>query len=147
MLLLFGDESMDRMNVFNDENLVHYEGVLGIFDYDPEEFEVKKIGYCEYLHYHGNGKSVNLPDGCIKTRYMFSECKSPVGFSLGLDFDTSRVTDMEHMFYNCKMSEGFTLEELFDTSNVTNMEGMFNRCSLPQIFLLERNLTLLKLQV
>ena len=120
----------------------------GIFDYDPKEFEVKlSPGGGDYLHYCGKGKPVNLPEGCTNTRYMFSCCKSPVGFSLGLDFDTSRVTDMEHMFYNCKMSEGFTLEELFDTSNVTNMEGMFNRCSLPQIFLLERNLTLLKIQV
>ena len=134
MLLLFGDESMDRMNVFNDENLVHYEGVLGIFDYDPEEFEVKKIGYCEYLHYHGNGKSVNLPDGCIKTRYMFSECKLPEGFSLGESFDTSKVTDMRNMFSCCKLPKGFSLGEHFDTSNVTCMESMFHRCKLSDGF-------------
>lgn len=131
---------MVSMNLFG-KNLIHYKGELGIFDYDPKEFEVKlSPGGGDYLHYCGKGKPVNLPEGCTNTRYMFSCCKSPVGFSLGLDFDTSRVTDMEHMFYNCKMSEGFTLEELFDTSNVTNMEGMFNRCSLPQIFLLERKI-------
>lgn len=141
---------MRELDLFYDNRkskVSHYEGRLGVFDYDPEEFELQEFCYEYYLHYCGKGKSVDLPKGCIDTRYMFSCCKSPVGFSLGLDFDTSRVTDMEHMFYNCKMSEGFTLEELFDTSNVTNMEGMFNRCSLPQIFLLERNLTLLKLQV
>lgn len=107
----------------------------GIFDYDPKEFEVKlSPGGGDYLHYCGKGKPVNLPEGCTNTRYMFSCCKSPVGFSLGLDFDTSRVTDVEHMFYNCKMSEGFTLEELFDTSNVIDMTAMFHKCVLPDGF-------------
>ena len=107
---------MKEMNSFGGNNLVHYEGILGVFDYDPEEFEVKQIGYCEYLHYHGNGKSVNLPDGCIKTRYMFSECKLPEGFSLGESFDTSKVTDMRNMFSCCKLPKGFSLGEHFNTS-------------------------------
>ena len=125
---------MDRMNVFNDNNLVHYEGELGIFDYDPEEFEVRKIWYHEYLHYHGNGKSVDLPKGCTNTSYMFFECKLPEGFSLGEDFNTGKVTDMEHMFSCCKLPKGFSLGKHFDTSNVTIMSGMFRSCRLPEGF-------------
>ena len=48
-------------------NLIHYEGELGVFDYDPIEFRLEKLDDCDYLHYHGNGKSVDLPDGCINT--------------------------------------------------------------------------------
>lgn len=90
---------MDRMNVFNDNNLVHYEGELGIFDYDPEEFKVEKFNDgTECLHYCGKGNSVDLPDGCIDTRYMFCRRRLPEGFSLGEHFDTSKVTDMYGMF-------------------------------------------------
>ena len=90
---------MKEMDSFGGNNLVHYEGILGVFDYDPEEFEVRKIWYHEYLHYHGNGKSVDLPEGCTDTSYMFSECKLPEGFSLGENFNTGKVTYMEHMFF------------------------------------------------
>lgn len=42
----------------------HYEGELGNFDYDDEEFEVlgEHIS-APYLHYKGKGLSVNLPKG------------------------------------------------------------------------------------
>lgn len=125
---------MKEMNSFGDNNLVHYEGILGVFDYDPEEFEVRKIWYHEYLHYHGNGKSVDLPEGCTDTSYMFSECKLPEGFSLGEHFDTSNVTYMEHMFSCCKLPKGFSLGDHFDTSNVTDMCTMFYNCVMPKGF-------------
>ena len=126
---------MDGMNFFDDNNLVHYEGVLGVFDYDPREFEVVvRVDASEYLRYCGNGKSVNLPDGCINTRYMFVCCRFPDGFSFGKNFDTSKVTNMEGMFKECKLPEGFSLGEHFDTSSVTNMSGMFRSCILPKGF-------------
>lgn len=125
---------MKEMNSFGGNNLVHYEGILGIFDYDPEEFEVRKIWYHEYLHYHGNGKSVDLPEGCTDTSYMFSECKLPEGFSLGENFNTGKVTYMEHMFSCCKLPKGFSLGEHFDTSNVTYMHSMFRFCKIPDDF-------------
>lgn len=125
---------MKEMDSFGGNNLVHYEGILGVFDYDPEEFEVRKIWYHEYLHYHGNGKSVDLPEGCTDTSYMFSECKLPEGFSLGENFNTGKVTYMEHMFSCCKLPKGFSLGEHFDTSKVTDMEWMFGNCRLPKGF-------------
>lgn len=62
--------------------LIHYEGELGVFDYNPEEFEINRY-FTSYLHYCGTGNSVNLPKGCTNTRYMFYECELPVGFHLG----------------------------------------------------------------
>lgn len=126
---------MDGMNFFDDKNLIHYEGVLGVFDYDPREFEVVvRVDASECLRYCGNGKSVNLPDGCINTSYMFFKCKLPEGFSLGKNFDTSKVTNMEGMFKECRLPEGFSLGEHFDTSSVTNMSSMFRSCILPKGF-------------
>lgn len=125
---------MDRMNVFNDKNLVHYEGVLGIFNYDPEEFKIGKMWYLDYLYYHGNGKSVNLPEGCTNTRFMFCDCKLPEGFTLGENFDTSKVTSMTGMFSVCRLPQGFSLGKNFDTSNVTDMISMFRFCKIPEGF-------------
>ena len=113
----------------------HYEGELGTFDYDDEEFEIYDGMFKPHLHYIGKGKSVDLPKGCINTSKMFTDCKLPRGFSLG-NFDTSNVINMESMFYECILPEGFTLGDKFDTSNVTYMENMFSYCKLPEGFTL-----------
>lgn len=136
---------MEKLNLFDDSDsnydldpgLVHYQGELGYFWYNSEEFEIidgPDIG--EYLHYCGKGKSVNLPKGCTNTKYMFCECILPAGFTLGDKFDTSNVTNMGWMFHHCKLPDGFTLGDKFDTSNVRSMFGMFCNCNLPAGFTL-----------
>lgn len=136
---------MEKLNLFDDSDsnydldpgLVHYQGELGYFWYNSEEFEIidgPDIG--EYLHYCGKGKSVNLPKGCINTKYMFCECILPAGFTLGDKFDTSNVTRMAEMFKGCKIPKGFTLGDHFDTSNVTNMNHMFEWAEIPTEFTL-----------
>ena len=135
MVLGFGDnraESGQR----NSEGLIHYQGELGDFWYDPMEFEIVNAVYGQYLHYVGFGKVVNLPEGCVYTRYMFYQCNLPFGFTLGEKFDTSNVTCMQGMFQSCELPAGFTLGEKFDTSNVTNMAEMFQHCKLPAGFTL-----------
>lgn len=119
----------------------HYDGVLGTFDYDDEMFEVVEdldgaeyFGAPEYLHYTGNGSSIELPDGCVNTNRMFYDCQLPKDLNLGEKFDTSKVENMHGMFGYCKLSEGFSLGEKFDTSNVTDMEDMFCYCKLPEDF-------------
>lgn len=73
------------------------------------EFEIKKFDDgTECLHYCGNGKSVDLPDGCINTSWMFSHRKLPEGFFSGGYFDTSKVTNMEGMFSQCILPEDFS---------------------------------------
>lgn len=111
----------------------HYEGILGTFDYNDEEFKLITVGPT-YLHYCGKGLSVDLPKGCVSTRYMFSYCELPEGFTLGDKFDTSNVTNMSGMFYNCKLPAGFSLGGKFDTSSVVYMRHMFRNCKLPDGF-------------
>lgn len=176
---LFGKNSEER-----NDGLVHYQGELGDFWYDPNEFEVltherakfwydpkesvltahEKVEF-EYLHYVGNNGAVDLPKGCINTRYMFWDCelpegfqliafntsnvevmehmfyrcRIPTGFSLGDEFSTSNVIDMSWMFAGCKISTGFTLGHKFDTSKVRTMEGMFYGCGFPEKFTLGDN--------
>lgn len=75
------------------DGLIHYQGELGDFWYNPNEFEVliHEIMEFEYLHYVGNSGAVDLPKGCINTRFMFRECILPDGTTLGNDFDWSYV--------------------------------------------------------
>lgn len=137
---LFGKNSEER-----NDGLVHYQGELGDFWYDPNEFEVltherakfwydpkesvltahEKVEF-EYLHYVGNNGAVDLPKGCTNTRYMFWDCELPEGFQL-IAFNTSNVEVMEHMFYRCRIPTGFSLGDEFSTSNVIDMSWMFGR--------------------
>lgn len=108
------------------------------FDYDDSEFEViDKSGDC--LHYIGKGLNVNLPVGCKNTRYMFSGCKFPEGFTLGNDFDTSHVVDMESMFESCVLPKGFSLGNKFNTRMVRNMRHMFSNTTIVEGFTLGNN--------
>ena len=71
-LNLFDDSGLDHDS---DPDLVHYQGELGDFWYNPEEFTVDIFRRGESLHYCGKGKAVELPKGCINTRGMFYECR------------------------------------------------------------------------
>lgn len=152
---------MESMNLFENtgtenveekkDNLIHYQGEIGDFWYDPKEFEVHHnydgelfcaLGESDYLHYVGHGLSVSLPEGCINTRGMFYKCKLPEGFTLGDKFDTSKVVNMENMFYQCKLPAGFSLGDKFDTGNVKIMRYMFQDCVMPDDFYLGKNFTI-----
>ena len=130
---------MESMDLFeNDsqkcaEDLIHYQGELGDFWYDPREFELIEIFDKECLHYAGKSTLVHFPKGCISTRYMFYRSELPEGFKL-IDFATSEVVDMSYMFYDCKASVGFSLGENFDTGNVVDMRGMFLDCKMAYDF-------------
>lgn len=132
-LNLFGDSGLDQDSA---PDLVHYQGELGDFWYNPEEFTVDIFRRGEHLHYCGKGKAVELPKGCINTRYMFCGCKLPDGFTLGDKFDTSNVKCMLDMFCKCELPAGFTLGDKFNTSNVESMSRMFCECELPARFTL-----------
>ena len=136
---LFGKNSEER-----NDGLIHYQGELGDFWYDPKEFEVhnnhafditEKPWYGDFLHYVGHDLSVSLPEGCTSTKGMFYECKLPKGFHLS-GFDTSNVKDMSAMFKGCKFPAGFSLGDKFDTSNVENACAMFYDCKFSSGFTL-----------
>lgn len=137
-LNLFDDSNNELAHLdFGDSDSVHYQGELGNFWYNPKEFEIIDDPWKgEHLHYCGKGESVNLPEGCKNTRYMFCGCKLPKGFTLGNKFDTSNVKCMLDMFCECRLPAGFTLGDKFNTSNVESMSRMFCECELPARFTL-----------
>ena len=127
----------------------HYEGVLGVFDYDDTIYEVtnlknRDLDGCfddrkdvEFLRYIGNNdecitpeecKSIKLPKGCINTRYMFCQAEFSQGIFLE-NFDTSEVEDMTCMFFDSCIRYGnkVVLGDKFDTRKVKNMRGMLAR--------------------
>ena len=131
----------NKSNRFNNEdqnkNLIHYKGKIGEFYYDPDIWEICKseIYNRSYLHLKNvHAKNIELPKGLNSCYKMFFNCKLSGNFTLGDNFDTSNITDMENMFYNCLLSENFSLGEKFDTSKVKHMYSMFAYCILPNKF-------------
>ena len=123
----------------DQSNLIHYEGKLGVFDYNPEDYEL--LGYepiTQILHYKGKTVALSLPKGIIDTSYMFNECEFPEGFHF-VDFDTSNVINMEAMFEGCTLPHGFALGDKFYTCAVTRMSSMFAFCNIPVGFTLGAN--------
>lgn len=88
---------MEELNLFNGtdvssaekkSNLIHYEGELGCFDYDSEDYELITDDNGDYLHYRGRSTVLNLPKGITNTRKMFQWCTFTEDFTLGDNFDT-----------------------------------------------------------
>ena len=82
----------------------HYEGKLGVFDYDDNEFKLEHVpGKDESemcLRYIGeeiDGSKIKIPEGIKVCNYMFmdSPIETPPVIPDG-------VTDCEGMFYGCK---------------------------------------------
>ena len=51
-------------------SIVHYEGELGVFEYDDEMFEIN-----EYIHYIGSSSPV-IPKGVKDCSFMFEDCRT-----------------------------------------------------------------------
>ena len=70
----------------------------------------------------------------IKWNHLLTNCREMFFYLYNikniyfLNFDTSRVTDMNCMFYHCESLISLDLS-IFDTSNVINMNNMFSGCS------------------
>lgn len=114
------------MGFFISENMGHYKGELGKFEYNTEEFELITIAGSQCLHYIGNGKDVRLPKGCKNCQYMF------IGYTgkyLDLsEFYTDDVVSMKYMFAECRNLEEIDLSN-FNTEKVKQMNLMFKSCT------------------
>ena len=105
--------------------LIHYEGELGTFDYDSEQFklDVDEFGR-EHLYYTGKLRmydEIHIPEGINSCRDMFRDYKllriPPV--------IPDSVEDCSHMFYGCDLLE----EVPVIPKGVKNCDSMFNYCS------------------
>lgn len=127
----------------SEKKLVHYEGKLGRFDYDPNMYRVVSEGFVgkqrQHLHFNDDYVGpISLPEGCIDAHLMFYGCDIKKGCYLD-NFDTAQIIRMDNMFASAVLPEGFTLGDKFDTSNVYDMGGMFWRTVLPNDFTLGDN--------
>lgn len=83
------DVNTAHVEVDNDDGTIHYEGVLGSFDYDPAQFELVTVkskatqdlpaSEYEVLKYIGNepdGSKIQIPEGLRDGNMMFMGCKT-----------------------------------------------------------------------
>ena len=107
--------------------MIHYEGELGVFDYDDKEFEItdyyNEAYQGQHLHYIGHepdGSRIKIPDGIKNGYLLFGGCESlkeapaiPKGIESCscMFFDCTSlekppiipesVSDCSYMFFNC----------------------------------------------
>ena len=78
--------------------IVHYEGELGIFDYDDDQFEINEREYLRYIGKETDGSKIHIPEGITNCGEMFFDyrClqKPPV--------IPDGVKDCRRMFAECK---------------------------------------------
>ena len=82
-------------------SIVHYEGKLGVFDYDNSEWEIPEKRRVEYLRYIGDkvdGKDIKIPEGVKNCSRMFYGCESLVN----APEIPKGVTDCYAMFRGCE---------------------------------------------
>ena len=126
----------NKSNRFNDDenqvnkNLVHYKGVLGEFDYDPDIWEIldNRLRF-KNRKVKSLPEDLELPKGCVDTSYMFFGCDALTDLSALENWDTSNVIDMSWMFKHCRNITNISSLENFDTSKVEDMSGMFYNCT------------------
>ena len=112
-----------------NQNLIHYKGELGEFDYDPNIWEIKdnhlrfKIKAVTSLP-----ENLELPKGCINTSYMFMNCYNLTDISPLQDWDISDVIDISGMFSGCFRLTDLSPLENWDTSKIINISRMFSYC-------------------
>lgn len=115
--------------------LVHYDGTLGVFDYNPKLWKIKSFDKGRgVLKYIGPvNVPIDLPKGVNSTAFMFDSIIFEEGAYLR-DFDTSLVENMSYMFCRAELCKGFTLGDKFYTGHVKYMAGMFESTVLNEDF-------------
>ena len=104
-------------------SMVHYEGKLGVFDYDNSEWRMYETYGIKSLRYIGDkvdGKDIKIPEGVTDCSEMFSHCESLVN----APEIPEGVTNCYAMFYGCKSL--VNAPEI--PEGVTDCNDMFAHC-------------------
>lgn len=115
--------------------LQHYEGILGMFEYDDEVWEILEADLREsfimgrtgeYLSYRGAyiDSDVTIPKGCCDISCSFAHKSIIKGFKLK-DLDTSEVQFMNGTFQGTKFGDDVSFGDNFNTGQVKSMRLMF----------------------
>ena len=119
------------------EDLVHYEGCLGTFDYNPNDFELcdfelglrdeserpLTITCLKYIGDEVDGKKIRIPDGITDISLMFDGCESLTSVP---DIPSS----VERSFATFRDCTGLTDISIMDFggSKLKDMQFMFSGC-------------------
>ena len=121
----FNNNNENQVN----QNLRHYKGEIGEFDYDPNIWKIED----NHLRFKNKEveslpENLELPEGCIDTSFMFQSCKNLTDISTLENWNTSNVKNMENMFCFCVNLKDISPLQNWDTSNAINMSDMFSHC-------------------
>ena len=102
------------------EYIKHYEGPLGVFDYDVRDFKFDENGYLRYIGKETDGSKIHIPQGIKNCYWMFYKCKITTPPII-----PNSVEKCHSMFEGCR--------SLIEAPNVpntaTDCRCMFSRCS------------------
>ena len=101
--------------------LKKYEGILGNFQYDDTEFQLKSNSYLRYIGTETDGSKIKIPAGVTNCSYMFQDCSS----LLKAPEIPTGVTNCFAMFYGCRS----LIEASEIPTEVKSCGYMFKGCS------------------
>ena len=112
-----------------NQPLIHYAGILGEFDYDPDIWEIidNRLRF-KNRKVKSLPENLELPKGCVDISYMFFNCKNLVDISPLKNWDISNVKSTLRMFSNCISLTNITTLQSWNTSKVEDMSYMFSSC-------------------
>lgn len=116
----------------NEDGTIHYEGDLGVFDYDPNQFVMSRVPLqgedgkfrdVQVLSYRGqetDGSKIQIPEGLVNAQLMFMNSKIESAPRI-----PNSVRNMDCMFQNCRHLKTF---DSAIPSSVNSMSMTFGNC-------------------
>lgn len=111
--------------VFSKRTIKQYNGVLGKFIYDIEEYTINQDGYIIYI---GEYTKPSYLNGLTNYSYMFMDRNDLEYLDLS-NWDTSNVLSMKGMFYGCNFLKHISGLDKWNTSSLQSSNHMFYQCS------------------
>ena len=99
-----------KSNRFNDnnentvnQNLIHYAGKAGEFDYDPNIWEISDDSLkLKNKEVESLPENLELPKGCIDISHMFANCNKLTDITPLQNWDISQVENTSYTFSFCE---------------------------------------------
>lgn len=107
--------------------IIKYEGNLGKFSYDTEEYVIP--GDDDGIRYIGKSNKPTYLEGCINYSWMFFNRKDLKYLNLE-GWDTTNVQYMNSMFKDCSILEEIIGIENWNFSNLIYPNNMFTGCDI-----------------
>ena len=112
-----------------------YDGILGVFEYDDEEYEIdKNDGYLRYILHSFNAVKPTQLIGCINFNFLFNGRMNIEIIDLS-SWEFNDDINTEHMFDGLKSDINLIINESFFSEDNDKLQEQFNSLSNLKLFL------------